>query len=101
MRLPNRKYPQTKKQEFDPYITEEKYQGLKTKLEKLEKVDRLQVAKEVAELALDGDFSENAGYQAAKHNLRTKAVNQHAHNNSGRNGHCHIKNQENFCLLIR
>ncbi|MFH0951432.1 MAG: GreA/GreB family elongation factor [bacterium] len=71
MRLPNRKYPQKIKQEFDPYITADKYQGLKAKLERLINQDRPQTAQEVADLALDGDFSENAGYQAVKAKLRT------------------------------
>lgn len=70
MRLPNRKYINQRKKEFDPYITEEKYNGLVIKLEKLKKAEMPKAAKYVAELATDGDFSENAGYQAAKHALR-------------------------------
>jgi len=71
MRLPNRKYTQKIKPEFDPYITTDKYQGLQAKLERLINQERPQTAQEVADLAHDGDFSENAGYQAVKAKLRT------------------------------
>lgn len=72
MRLPNRKYPNARQPNSpDPLMTLDKYQGLKTKLDKLINEDRPQAAQEVAELAGDGDFSENAGYQAAKQILRS------------------------------
>ena len=71
MRLPNRKYPLAKVRPIDHNITQKKYNGLQIKLKKLITIDRPQVAQEVANLAHDGDFSENAGYQAAKQVLRS------------------------------
>ena len=58
----------------DPNITEEKFTELKSKLEKLKKISRPRAAAEVRRLALDGDFSENVGYQIAKGKLR--GINQ-------------------------
>jgi transcription elongation factor GreA len=70
MRTLLRKSEKNRTKDFDPYITQAKYDGLKIKLERLIKQERPQAATDVAELASDGDFSENAGYQAAKYKLR-------------------------------
>ncbi len=54
----------------DPHLTHEKFNELKAKLERLKNVTRFKWMTEVATLAEGGDFSENAGYQAAKAKLR-------------------------------
>ncbi len=69
MRLPNRKPGKFAQAEFDPHITEEKYDQILAELEKLTKRRPL-VANKVSEYAQMGDFSENAEYQAAKRQLR-------------------------------
>jgi len=71
MRSLIRKSIHRRQDSFDPYITQDKYESLKAKLEQLIKHDRPTIAKEVAELSTDGDFSENAGYQAMKAKLRS------------------------------
>jgi len=53
----------------DPFLTKEKFDELKIKLERL-KMTRPREAMEVKRLAEMGDFSENAGYQLAKGRLR-------------------------------
>lgn len=58
----------------DPHLTEARALEIREKLEHLQKNVRLKLAAEVALLAEGGDFSENAGYQAAKGRLRS--VNQ-------------------------
>lgn len=47
-------------------ITREGYERLKKELEQLEKVERQQVIKSIAEARAHGDLSENAEYHAAK-----------------------------------
>jgi len=74
MRVPIRKGDKRLGQKPDPYLTEEKFQELTAKLERLKNVSRPRAADEVRLLALDGDFSENVGYQLAKGRLR--GINQ-------------------------
>jgi transcription elongation factor GreA len=74
MRTPIRKPGKYTGFKPDEHITEKKYLELKAKLEKLIKFSRPQVAKEMQIHAQDGDFSENAPYQAAKGRLR--GINQ-------------------------
>jgi transcription elongation factor GreA len=73
MRVPTRRGDYKKPKE-DPYLTEDRFNQLKEKLERLKKVTRLKLMKEVATLAEMGDLSENAAYQIAKGQLRS--VNQ-------------------------
>lgn len=71
MRVPRRKSEQSKaKLQFDPYLSQGKYQQLKNNLQDLKQKQPSLVA-EVKKLASDGDFSENAGYQLAKSQLRS------------------------------
>jgi len=70
VRVPIRKPDKRTQQKTDPRITEEKFSELKNKLEQL-KSRRIRAAHEVQELSEGGDFSENAGYQSAKANLRS------------------------------
>jgi transcription elongation GreA/GreB family factor len=51
-------------------ITEKKFQELSKELEKLKNDIRPIESKEVKILSTTGDYSENAGYQEAKHKLR-------------------------------
>lgn len=51
-------------------MTAEKFEALKTKLERLKKVTRPKAIKETKQYAENGDFSENAEYQIAKSRLR-------------------------------
>ena len=48
------------------YYTEEGLNKLKAELENLEKVERINIAKQIAEARDKGDLSENAEYDAAK-----------------------------------
>lgn len=73
MRVPTRRGDYKKPKE-DPYLTEDKINELKQKLERLKKVTRFKLMKEVATHAENGDFSENASYQIAKGKLR--GINQ-------------------------
>ncbi len=69
MRIPIRKPGKYTHLKPDQYITEEKYNELKNKLDRL-KFNRPRLASEVKRLAEFGDFSENAEYQIAKGSLR-------------------------------
>ncbi len=73
MQTPKRKPGKYAGLKPDPNITEEKYQELKAKLEKLKKAQPHAIS-EVKRLALMGDFSENVAYQMAKGRLR--GINQ-------------------------
>ncbi|MCX6792818.1 MAG: GreA/GreB family elongation factor [Candidatus Falkowbacteria bacterium] len=73
MQVPRRRGDYRKPKE-DPYLTEDKINELKEKLERLKKVTRFKLMKEVSTHAENGDFSENASYQIAKGKLR--GVNQ-------------------------
>jgi len=74
MQVPKRKPGKYSHEKVDTHITQEKYDQLKLKLDKLKKQDQPKAIAEVEELARLGDFSENAGYQIAKGRLR--AINQ-------------------------
>jgi transcription elongation factor GreA len=74
MRVPIRKGGKYTHDKPDPRLTAGKLKQLKKKLKRLKELDRLPLMKEVERLAHDGDFSENAGYQAAKGKLR--GINQ-------------------------
>ncbi len=69
MQLPHRKPPQFSEVETDPLMTQDKFDSLTKKLAGLY-AGRPAVANEVHRLAQNGDFSENAEYQAAKGKLR-------------------------------
>lgn len=71
MRVPTRKSEQRNiRTKTDYHITQTKFNELNSKLNTLKNFSRPKVSKEVAYLAQDGDFSENAGYQMAKGKLR-------------------------------
>ena len=70
MQTPIRKYDKVPRQKSDPHITEDKFNELIAKKDRLIKVNRPREAAEVQRMALMGDFSENAGYQLAKSRLR-------------------------------
>lgn len=70
MRIPTRRSEKDNITKFDPHMTQDKFDELKSKLDRLKNVTRFKWMQEVAELASGGDFSENAGYQAAKGKLR-------------------------------
>jgi len=74
MQVPIRKPGRFTHLKPDPNITEEKYNELNNKLERLKKFSRPTAAAEVRRLAEMGDFSENAAYQIAKGRLR--GINQ-------------------------
>lgn len=74
MQTPYRKYDKIPRQKSDPHITEDKFNELKSKLDRLKNTQRPREAEEVKRLAAMGDFSENAGYQLAKSRLR--GINQ-------------------------
>ena len=74
MQVPIRKPDKYTNLKTDPYITQDKFNELTKKLDRLINVNRPREAEEVKRLALMGDFSENAGYQIAKGRLR--GVNQ-------------------------
>ncbi len=70
MRVPYRKPTKYTHIAQDPLLTEEKFNELKNKLEKLKNFSRPKAASEVKRLAELGDFSENVEYQLAKGRLR-------------------------------
>jgi len=70
MQTPIRKYDKIPRQKSDPHITEDKFNELIAKKDRLIKISRPKEAAEVQRMALMGDFSENAGYQLAKSRLR-------------------------------
>ena len=74
MRTPTRKPGQYSHLKPDPNISEEKFNQLKNKLERLKNFSQPRAAEEVKRLAEMGDFSENAAYQMAKGRLR--GINQ-------------------------
>lgn len=74
MQVPIRKSDKYTHLKTDPFITQDKFDELTKKLERLIKINRPREAEEVKRLALMGDFSENAGYQIAKGRLR--GINQ-------------------------
>jgi transcription elongation factor GreA len=74
MRVPIRKPGKFFGSKPDPYITFEKYQDLKIKLERLKKINRPRAILETKAHASDGDFSDNAAYSIAKGRLR--GINQ-------------------------
>lgn len=74
MQIPYRKPGKYSHLVQDPNITGARAVEIEKKLEKLTKIIRPKQADEVALLAQGGDFSENAGYQAAKGRLR--AINE-------------------------
>lgn len=70
MQIPTRKPGKFTHIPTDYNITQAKYDELSQKLEKLKK-KQPKAIKDVEQLALMGDFSENAAYQIAKGRLRT------------------------------
>jgi len=70
MQLPKRKAGDLPEKKFDPHITQERHDDLEKNLEKMIKIIRPKLAKEVERLAQFGDFSENVEYQIAKGKLR-------------------------------
>lgn len=69
MRTTNRKSEANHHIPIDPHISRTKYDALVARLASLRK-KKPELAKEVADLATLGDFSENFEYQQAKHELR-------------------------------
>ena len=67
---PKRKVGEKTFKHIDPPVTQETYDDFVRNLKHLKKVVRPNASKEVMILAEGGDFSENAGYQAAKGKLR-------------------------------
>lgn len=74
MQIPYRKPGKYTNLVQDPHITKERAVEIEKKLKRLKDFVRPKLAAEVAQQAEGGDFSENAGYQAAKGRLRT--INQ-------------------------
>ncbi len=74
MQVPIRKPGIYTHQKPDPFITQERFDELSRKLDKLKNVNRLPAMEEVKRLAQTGDFSENHAYQHAKGRLR--GINQ-------------------------
>lgn len=73
----------------DHFLTTKAIERIKKTIERLEKVERPKVIEEMQEAATQGDFSENAGYQAAKAQLRRI------------NGRIdHLKEQLKFAIVI-
>ena len=72
MRLPTRKKELERQQTEEPdlHFTPEKIEAMKCELERLTNTERGVAAAEVVRTGEMGDFSENAGYQWAKQNLR-------------------------------
>jgi len=72
MRLPTRKKELERMQSEEPdlHFTPEKIEQMKRDLERLTTTERGIAAAEVVRTGEMGDFSENAGYQWAKQNLR-------------------------------
>lgn len=70
MRLPNRKPGKYTFPTFDPVMTQQQFDDMKTKLERIKKVTRPQAIRETQQYGENGDFSENAEYQIAKGRLR-------------------------------
>ena len=69
MQLPYRKPGKYAIPDFDPVMSQEKFDELKRDFDKLKK-KRPHASSEVARLAELGDFSENVEYQLAKRRLR-------------------------------
>ncbi len=70
MRVPTRKNDKIPKKKVDALISLAKYKKLEADLYRLKNIIRPQEIEEVKELSTTGDYSENAGYQEAKHRLR-------------------------------
>lgn len=72
MRLPTRKKELERQQTEEPdlHFTPEKIESMKRELVRLTSTERGVAAAEVVRTGEMGDFSENAGYQWAKQNLR-------------------------------
>jgi len=70
MQLPKRKAGKYTDDDNDPHMSQQKYDALEKKLQKLI-AQKPTLADEVSRLAELGDFSENVEYQAAKQKLRT------------------------------
>lgn len=70
MRLPNRKPGKYTFPTFDPVMTQQQFDVMVAKLERIKKVTRPQAIRETQQYGENGDFSENAEYQIAKGRLR-------------------------------
>ncbi|MBU0731808.1 GreA/GreB family elongation factor [Patescibacteria group bacterium] len=70
MQLPNRKPGKYTFAQFDPNMTQDKFDALSAKLDRLKTVSQPAAIKDVKRLGENGDFSENAEYQIAKGRLR-------------------------------
>jgi len=69
MQVPKRKSEKFSNIKQDPHMTQEKFDDLKTNLDRMLK-SRPSLAQDVKTYAANGDFSENAEYQIAKGKLR-------------------------------
>jgi len=74
MQVPIRKPGKYTHEKPDPHLTEDKFNELRNKLERLKKISHPRAAEEVRRLAEMGDFSDNAAYSMAKGRLR--GINQ-------------------------
>ena len=88
MRIPYLKAGKFRQMKQDPLLTQAKFTEFQRKLARL-KSSRLPAAVDVKRLAETGDFSENAGYQAAKGRLR--GINS---------GILNLENQLNQAIII-
>ena len=70
MRTLDRKGAKQSQQEFEPHMTQEQLDAMKSKLKHLKTVSRPRMIAKTREYAQNGDFSENAEYQIAKGKLR-------------------------------
>ena len=70
MRVPTRRSDKVPRKSLDYKITIEKHEELREKLSYLKNEVRPKDAKKLKILSTTGDYSENAGYQLAKSNLR-------------------------------
>lgn len=70
MQIPKRKNEEKSIRKLDPLMTQAKFDELSADLEKMIKIIRPKLIKEVERLGALGDFSENAEYQIAKGKLR-------------------------------
>lgn len=74
MQVPIRKPGKYTNLKPDFRITKDKFDEIKSRLEKLKNISRPRASQEVKVLSTTGDYSENAGYQMAKGRLR--GINQ-------------------------
>lgn len=70
MRTLDRKGAKESQQEFEPHMSQQQLDSMRSKLQHLKAVSRPRAIEQTREYAQNGDFSENAEYQIAKGRLR-------------------------------